>query len=234
MPSLPVLDVTRPETARTVGTELETTVHALVLRLRATTISDAAACEQAVIDRQQLADAIKRVTDFFAPFKEMAHRLHKALCDRERDILEPARKLYADKALAISLYKQFEDDQRQQREREEQQRRQREHDARVAAEAAALEQAGHRELAAAVVDEAIQAAPPVVVLPDVTKTIPGLRFVRRYHWRYVHDDPVEAMKLIPRQWLIPDEKKIGQYARAMKGAGAIAGIEFYSVDDPIR
>ena len=43
-----------------------------------------------------------------------------------------------------------------------------------------------------------------------------------------------TMKLLPREFLIPDEKKIGAYARSMKGSGAIPGVDIYYVDDPTR
>ena len=112
------------------------------------------------------------------------------------------------------------------------------------AEAAALERAGEHALAEAVIAESLSAPDPIVVLQDATKQVEGLKFTRRYCWRFsggpkeVEKTPPEvllrAMQLVPRDFLMPDAKKIGAYARSMKGAGKVPGIEFYHVDDPTR
>jgi hypothetical protein len=78
------------------------------------------------------------------------------------------------------------------------------------------------------VEEALTAPAPVVVLPDTTKTVEGLKFTRRWLWRVTQE------RLVPREYLCLDDKKIGAYARAMKGSGQIPGIEIYFVDDPVR
>src|SRR5882724_276818 len=100
--SAKVIDFIDPSKANGVGTELATTTTSLVSRLSTTpaVIRDTAGLEQAVLDRQTIGDAIKRVEEFFAPFKQMAHRLHKALCDRESEILTPLRKVDGDKRTA--------------------------------------------------------------------------------------------------------------------------------------
>ena len=99
-------------------------------------------------------------------------------------------------------------------------------------------------MAAAVMDEAIAAPMPIAVLPDVTRQVEGLKFTRRWLWRYaggpkeIEKTPAaivtRAMELTPREFLRHDDKKIGAYVRAMKGTGKIPGIEIYYVDDPVR
>jgi len=228
-----VLDVTRPESANSIGTELAESQLALITRMVDTTITDDVSCEQQVQDRQVIKDAIDRRKDFFGPFKLMAHRLHRALCDREADILQPLLRLDAAKRDAIQSYHAQQQRLRRQREQEEadQQRYLREQHA--ATEAAALEAAGEQSMADAVLAEAIAAPAPVVVLPDTTKQIAGLKLRRTYLWRYVGDKD-KAAKIIPREFLCVDEQKIGAFARSMKGSGTIPGIEFYSEDVPIR
>ena len=200
--------------------------------------------ERAVRDRQLIADAIARVVGFFAGFKAAAHKLHKAICDRESEILAPLRALDAARRDAIGAFKAAQDRERAERERilADEQRRAREADA--AAEAAALERDGEHDLAAAVVAEAITAPAPIVALPDPTRGIEGLAFTRRYHWRFeggpaeVKDTPphvlARALALIPREFLMVDDKKLGAYARAMKGSATVPGIEFYDTADPVR
>jgi hypothetical protein len=223
-----VLDFNQPDSAKGVGGELAADTTALVTRVGVVHVSDRASLEQAVLDRQAIGDSVKRVQAFSEPFKSSAYKLHRMLCDRENEILGPLLRL--DKAMrdGISAFKAAEDRARQQREREESERRRREDEDRAALEAAALEVAGDHALAAAVVAEALAATAPVVVLPDTTKGVDGLKFTRRWLWR------TSNAALVPRDFLCLDEKKIGAYARAMKGSGAIAGIEIYYVDDPTR
>lgn len=223
-----VLDFNQPDTAKAVGGDLAADTVALVERVGVVRVLDVPSLEQAVLDRQAIGDSVKRVETFFAPFKSTAHKLHKMLCDRENEILGPLLRL--DRAMrdGISTFKAAEDRARQQREREESDRRRREDEERATREAAALEQAGDHALAAAVVAEALAAPAPVVVLPDTTKGVEGLKFTRRWLWRVVHTE------IVPREYLCLDEKKIGAYARAMKGSGQIPGIDIYFVDDPVR
>lgn len=238
------VDFNRPESAKAVGGALADDVLTLVQQLRGATITDPASLEQAVIDRQTLGDMIKKVQGFFAPFKKMAHDLHHALCAREAEIVAPLDTLDRIKREAIRDFKFAQDRLRAAREREAADQQRREEQDRATAMAAEFERAGDPEMAAAVVAEAIAAPPPVVVLPDVTKQIQGLKFVRRYFWRYsggpkdIDQTPPQivarTLELIPRQFCAVDEKKIGAYARSMKGTGAIPGIEFYHVDDPVR
>ena len=99
-------------------------------------------------------------------------------------------------------------------------------------------------MAAAVLAEAIAAPAPVVVLPDATKAVDGLKFVRRWLWRYaggpadLKQTPpavlARTMQLIPREYLCVDEKKVGAIARSSKGTIKIPGIEIYFVDEPVR
>jgi hypothetical protein len=223
-----VLDFNQPDSAKGVGGELAADTTALVTRVGVVSVSDRASLEQAVLDRQAIGESVKRVQAFFEPFKSSAYKLHRMLCDRENEILGPLLRLDQAMKAGISSFKAAEDRARQQREREESERRRREDEARAAVEAAALEAAGDHALAAAVVDEAIAAPAPVVVLPDATKGVEGLKFTRRWLWRPQNE------ALVPREFLCLDEKKIGAYARAMKGSGAIPGIEIYHVDDPVR
>jgi len=242
--SAKVIDFIDPTKAKEVGGELATTTQSLAQRLAATAVTDLVSLEQAVTDRQAIGEAVKRVQEFFAPFKQMAHRLHKALCDRENEILGPLLKLDGTKRTAISDFKAAQDRLRQQRERELGEQQRRDDEARAAAEAAQLESAGEHEMAAAVMEEAIAAPAAVVVLADETKQVEGLHFTRRYLWRFA-GGPKEidqtppavlerVMQLLPRDYLAPDTKKIGAFARAMKGSAKVPGLEFYHVDDPTR
>lgn len=231
-----------PDTA---GAELEISTQSMVRRLgTATVLTSTADLEQAVMDRTAIGEAIRNVEGFFEEPKRLAHRMWQLLCTRERTILAPLKAVDADRKAAISAYKEAEDRARQAREREQAEIRRREAEAQATAEAAALESAGQPEVAAAVLAEALVAPAPVVSLPDATKGVEGLKFRRRWCWRYaggprdVAATPAavqaRALAMIPREFLTLDETKVGAYARAMKAAGKIPGIEIYAVDDPVR
>lgn len=239
-----VLDFNKPDTAQTVGTELATTAGSLVSRLAGATVTDIASCEQAVLDRQQLGEAKKRVEEYFAPIKKMAYDLWKALCARENAIVEPIERLDGQKRDAIRTWNTEQTRIREAEERRRAEEQRREDEARATTEAAALEQAGDHELAAAVMEEAIAAPLPVVTLPTAKQQVAGLKTVRRWVWKYsggpadVKQTPpallARSMKLVPREYLKVDEQKIGATVRAMKGSIQIPGIQVYFTDDPVR
>ncbi|HOO13072.1 MAG TPA: hypothetical protein PK684_08975 [Bacillota bacterium] len=81
-----------------------------------------------------------------------------------------------------------------------------------------LEKAGHIEQAEAVRQEEIR-VPPVAVVPKAA--VEGIS--QRSNWKFKIVDE----SLIPRSFLRPDEVKLGQYARAMKGDANVPGVEFY-------
>jgi hypothetical protein len=221
---------TATEDSTMVGADLASNMAALAARLAASVVIDQATAQQAVLDRQQIADAQKRVAEFFKPLKMAAHQAWRLLTEREAAVLAPLNERDGELREAIRVFKVAEDDRRAAAERAlaEQARTERE---RVAAiEAAAHEAAGEPELAALVMNETIALPPPVVVLPDATKAIAGLKFTRRWLWRFAPNG--EA--LLPREFLMPDEKRIGSFVRSMKGSGRIAGVEIYYSDDPVR
>lgn len=240
----PVVDILSPDRAKAVGGELARASETLALQLVPTAIADTAALEQAVRDRQTLGAAIQRVEVFFAPLKKMAHDLHKALCTRETEILAPLQRVDAIKRGAISSYKAAQDRIREAEEQRLAELRRQEEEQRAALEAAALERSGDRELAAAVLEEAIARPAPVVVLPDVVRQVEGLSFVRRWLWKFsggpadIKQTPphllVRSLGLVPREFLMLDEKKVNAHVRAHKGSTKIPGITVFFVDDPRR
>lgn len=243
-----VLDFNQPESAKRVGGEIEATTLALSSRLASPLpITDVRGLEQTVSDREQIGDAIKRVQEFFSPFKRMADQLHKALCEREREILTPLTLVDGIKRDQIRQFKAEQDRIREANERrladEERARLQEQ----AAHEAAALETSGDHELAAAVLEEAIAAPAPVVALEDITKGVAS--FTRRWLWKFTGGprlDPkdilkktppqilVRSMGLIPREFLCVDVQKVSAHVKAMKGTTKIPGLDIFYVDDPIR
>jgi hypothetical protein len=230
-----VIDFNRPDAVSTAGGDLVVQTTALVRQLQtADAIATVGDLERAVVERQQIGQAIKTDEAFFEPLKRMAHQLHAALCTREKTILTPLRQLDDDKRRAMSVFKTAQDRIRRQAEQDaaDVQRRQREADAVV--EGTYLERAGEHAMAEAVVDEAIAAPLPVVALPDVVKTVPALKFRKTWKWRYVNGEKGRALQLLPREFLTVDETKLNAYAARHQDSAVLPGIEFYCEDLPVR
>jgi hypothetical protein len=213
-----------------VGADLAANTQSLAARLAGARVENLSTLTQAVFDRQQIADAQKRVAEFFRPLKEAAYRSWKLLCAREAEVLGPLSERDGELREAIRAFKVEEDKRRADEERARAEAARVERERVAAIEAAAHEAAGEPELAALVLDETIALPPPVIVLPDATKAIAGLKFTRRWLWRYA----TNGEALLPREFLMPDEKKISGFVRSMKASGQIPGIEIFYTDDPVR
>lgn len=165
--------------------------------------------------REALKEIERQIDATFDPLIEQAYKHHKALVAEKRRHSEPIEQ-------ARGIYKRlmfaWEDRIEQERKAEEarlqaEAKRQAEEDALVAAENAATE----AEAMAAI--ECVQVAPVIVTksLPKVAghsrRPVPKFRIV-------------DASKL-PRQYLSPDEKKIGGVVRSLKAAHGIPGVEYY-------
>lgn len=232
--SATAIDLNEPASAKSAGTDLARSSLALLDEVSEGAITDLAALEQAVRERQQIGAMRKRVEEFFRPLKQLAHQLHRSLCDREGEILAPLDLRDRNRATAISAFKLAEDARRREQERIDAEALRLQREQQAADEAAALESAGDHSLAASVVAEAIAAPAPVVALPDLVKQVEGLKFRRNWKWRYASNDKARAAALIPRAFLMPDEAKIGAFARSMKDSAQIPGIEFFYEDVPVR
>lgn len=222
-----------PEFAKSLGGEMETDARALVQRVGPIAIRNQSELAQAALDRQELGDRLKRIDDFFKPFTDMAHKLHKALVARRDEIKAPLETIDTKLKNAIILFKADDDRRRREEEARLAETQRKADEARAATEAAALEAAGEPELAAAVLEQAIDAPAPVVVLQDTTK-VDGMSYRREWKWRWLNGDQARALQLLPREYLMPDEKRIGSVVKAMKDATKIPGVQVYYEDVPVR
>jgi hypothetical protein len=145
-----------------------------------------------------------------------------------RDPLDAAKK-YLSRQIGDFDRVQEEERQREERLLQAEARKQAEEAAKKAAEeqaiqdAIALEAAGDTQGAAAVLANPAPVpvyVPPVVVANTVQK-VSGVSGTTNWKFR------VTNAALIPREYMIPDEKAIGQVVRALRNKTAIPGIEVY-------
>jgi hypothetical protein len=166
----------------------------------------------------RVSNRIKLIQNEFEPSRTAAHKAHKAITELERKLLDPLKVVKAEMSKKAGAYNAAK--LRAAREVEEK----RLAEARKLAEQAALEQAveledlGDEEGAEMVIEN-VQTPPPMPV--EAAPKVAGIKHKERWKHRVV-----DAAK-IPRDFLIVDEKKLRQYALAMKDAAKVEGVEFF-------
>jgi hypothetical protein len=190
-------------------------------------VTDAATYAQAGEHLQGLAALEKEIEAYFRDDKSRAYALWQSQCKKEKAALTLVQAAGQRLRGERQTWKAEQDRLLREAEQRESRQAQQDEQARLLAEAALLEEQHQPELAAAIVEEAIRAPAPVVVLPsNVPKDLPKRTL---YKWRKVNE------ALVPREFLMLDETKLTRYAGAMKGAARVPGIEFYAEEiDVVR
>jgi hypothetical protein len=152
-----------------------------------------------------------------------AHKLHKSLTSKRTIALAAVSNIRAYLTGQRTGYQEMRERERREAERVAQAALKAEEDARALADAALLEQQGQPELAASVIEAALEAPPTPVVIPSSLPKTDGVAPTER--WAFEVVDP----QLVPREYLMVDEKRVGAIVRAMKGETRIHGIRVFSV-----
>ena len=167
----------------------------------------------------------QKIADFFAPLKKAAHETHKALTAAEKKEIDPIDTALQDVQRKMGAY-QIECE-RQRREEEAILKAQ----AVEAAKQEALETAEYAEFMGndtaaqairATADSNAQLAAHTVSVEKYAPKVDGQ--AARTNWKF---EIVDA-SLLPREYLMPDERAIGAIVRARKGAVNIAGVRVFS------
>ena len=191
-------------------------------RAKAIAITDTASYTDAAEFVKSIKAVRGRIAETFDPLIKSAHATHKALLDEKKkhDMpLDEAERVIKGK---IAGYQGELERQRQAEERRLREQAQKEEEERRLAQAVELEQQGETQAAAELIEAPIE-APAVVVAAAVPK-VSGVSTRKAWKWRVVD------ARLIPYEYMLPDEKKIGAHARSMGEQARIPGIEFYSED----
>ena len=162
----------------------------------------------------------KEINSTFDPIIKKAYEAHREAKAQKTRAESPL--IEAENIIKPAL-KNYDDEQERKRRQEEARlqeiARKQEEDRRLA-EAAEIEKSGDKKLAEAVLAAPVEVAP--VIVAKTAPKVQGISFTERWTFRVVNP------ALVPREFMKLDEVKTGQYARAMKSAGKIPGIEIYS------
>ena len=200
--------------------EVETKALTIVDQAKAVKVIDGETYTSAGLLWKAIGDMIAEVKSTFDPICDAAHKAHKTATEKRSKYLDPLQVAYKSVKSLMSDY-----DAEQKRKAEAEQRRlealaKKEEEDRLIAEAAEMEKNGQHEEAAAIIEEPVY-VPPITVKKDVPKMAGGP--VYRTIWKF----KIYDAKLIPREYLIPDEKSIGGVVRASQGKIKIPGIQSY-------
>ena len=228
-------------------TALEQQSTSLTTDALALVVTDHASYESAGEFLRAIATYIRRVGDVLDPIVEANHRAHKVAVAQRDALLKPAmgaKRVLGDR---MAAWDQTQAEQRRaaeqvaQRERQrleraayeqaegEQRRLQAEAEDRRLAEAAAMEARGDGAAAVRLLDAPLPvptvAPAPVFVPAPVPPAPPKAEGVS---YREVYEFEVVDAALVPREYWMIDEKKIGGVVRALRAATHIPGVRAFS------
>lgn len=200
--------------------EVEVKAMSIVDQAKAVKVVDIESYKYAGELWKSIGDMIKEVKATFDPICDAAHKAHKAATAKRASFLDPLESVYRSVKRLMSDYD--DEQERLRREAEEKLREQarKEEEERRLKEAIALEESGQKEIAAAIMEAPVRVPP--VVLPKATPRLDGGPVFRTV-WKY----RIVNQNLIPREYMMPDQVKIGGVVRSLKDQCCIPGIEIY-------
>lgn len=205
--------------------EVAKLVPPVVSQVQQMTVSNVEDYEMAGSFLQLIAKRYRQIEEVFDPIVAKAHATWKEACSQRSKLLEPldqAKKCVNEK---LRTFDQEQDRIRRQEEARLAEEAKKKIDDDAIREAEALRAAGEPELADMALQVAAEAPAPVVVLPSSTPKMAEMQSRTNWKFRIVNE------ALIPREYLSPDEKKIGAVVRSQKAMAKIPGVQVYSEKD---
>lgn len=224
--------------------ELETERQALLAQSLPAQVTTAAEYEALAAEQARVQAFIKRVQPEFDKVCDAAHKAWKQATGLRSLFFERLEAFNAESRRLLGAYKAAQDRLKRETELRIQEEERRAAEERRFAEAAALEQQGHRALANAVLETELPAGPPVT-LPSVVPEVPGLRYQTAWRWRIAGATGADGGKkdkalrkraaaVVPRAFLDLDDAAITAHVTNMRSTVKIPGIEIYSEQVPVR
>lgn len=202
--------------------ELEVQALSVPDQAKQITITDQASYERAGQILVIVKGLRKKIDETFDPIISKAFAAHKEAKAQKTKVEAPLLVAEAHVKPLMAFY--VNEQERKRREEEEKLRleAQKKAEAEQLARAEAAEKQGNHQAAEAIISAPVQVAP--VVLQSETPKVAGVSY--RKSWKFRITDPA----LVPREYLIPDDKAIGAVVRALKDQCKISGVEVYSED----
>jgi hypothetical protein len=208
--------------------EFQSEALTLVDKAQAIVVRNQQEFEQAVEFGKGVSAFIKKVEAFFKPLKATAKAAHKALCDKENEILAVPTRANEIAQRAANSWKA-------EQKRKDDEARMVEQ-ARLQKEAEAAQKKLLREIAKTGNKEALEQAKNIPLEVPQAEILPGFQKVagtrNRTEWHF----EVSDQKLVPDQFWMIDEKAVREYVKAMRekalpgGGFEIPGVKVWSTE----
>jgi len=172
----------------------------------------------------------KQINDTFDPVIKKAHEAHREAISQKKKYETPLRDAEGIVKKEIGAYMaeqeriRKEAEEKVRREIEEAERKARENEERRLQEAIEAEEAGDIEAAENILNSIPSKPEPIATPVPMKPLTQGISTQKRWKFRITDADK------IPREYMKPDEQKIGAVVRATKGQTRIPGVEIYSED----
>lgn len=204
--------------------DVEKELPALTAWARSLKVTTALEFNDAAERLKSIKGAMKRVVDFFKPTKQAQDEAKRRILEAEKKLLTPLEEAEGYAKRAMLTYQQ----EQQQIAQEEQRKLQAAADLAARKERERLQKlsdaAKKPETQQKYAEAAAEVSAPVVHVPTAAPVVAGI--TTKKVWKYRVTDAA----LVPREFLMVNDKALAGYARAMKGAVPVAGVEFYSED----
>lgn len=202
--------------------ELEKQSESLVVRAQTCTVITNRAQYVATIE---LGRALKAMNDgieqYWEPLINDAFKQHKALVARKKQMTSPVLEAITKLKLMTTVYEDQEERKRKEAERIAAEALRKEQETEALLEAQRLSAAGDQMGAESVLEHAISAPPPPVIIQSTIPQVQGKS--SRQNWKY----RVTDLSKVPDEYKMLDDAKVGQVVRAMKEKTNIPGIQAY-------
>jgi len=172
----------------------------------------------------------KQINDTFDPMIKKAHEAHREAISQKKHFETPLKEAEGIVKKEIGKYMaeqeriRKEAEEKARREREEAERKAKEEEERKLQEAIKAEETGDIEAAENILNSIPSKPEPVAAPIPMKPMTQGISTQKRWKFRIIDADK------IPREYMKPDEQKIGAIVRATKGQTKIPGVEVYSED----
>ena len=167
-------------------------------------------------------DLRKQIDETFDPIIKKAHEAHKEAVAQKKKVDAPLVEAEGIIKPRIAAWNAEQERIRREEEARLREQARKEEEERRLQEAILAEQNGQTEAAEEIMAAPVQ--PPPVVVPKTVPKVSGVSMVKQWKFRVVNP------ALIPREYMVPDETKIGGVVRALKDQAHIPGVEVYSVE----
>ncbi len=237
-------EVTITKVSEDMNSKIGEQVDLCVQQANDITIEDAVDLDNAAVFVRGLKTILSRINDTFDRSIALANKTHKEIIAAKKAHADPIKRAEIIVKDRIGQYQmdqeriqraeqkrlraQQEDRERKAREEEaERQRKLREEEEARLAEAQRLEDEGKAAEAEAVLDAAPPEAAPIVpehVPPPKAPAMPkakGISMTSVWKWTIIN------VEMIPREFLMVDEKALNAHVRAKKGDTRVAGISVH-------